>query len=76
MLVFERIYLIEGLKPLDHVGVSKNRGGPPKWMVYTGKPLLQWMIWGGNNPYFWFNTHVATKDPFFLPTLDEETFCG
>ena len=20
------------------VGVSKNRGGPPKWMVYNGKP--------------------------------------
>ena len=20
------------------VGVSKNRGGPPKWMVYKGKP--------------------------------------
>ena len=21
-----------------HMGVSKNRGGPPKWMVYNGKP--------------------------------------
>ena len=21
-----------------HIGVSKNRGGPPKWMVYNGKP--------------------------------------
>ena len=20
------------------MGVSKNRGGPPKWMVYNGKP--------------------------------------
>ena len=22
----------------DYMGVSKNRGGPPKWMVYNGKP--------------------------------------
>ncbi len=22
------------------VGVSKNRGGPPKWMAYNGKTLL------------------------------------
>ena len=21
-----------------YMGVSKNRGGPPKWMVYDGKP--------------------------------------
>ena len=39
-----------------HLGVSKN-GGTPKWMVYNGKPLLKFMIWGENNPYFWFNTH-------------------
>ena len=28
-----------------HVDVSKNRG-TPKWMVYNGKTLLKWMIWG------------------------------
>ena len=33
-----------------NLGVSKNRG-TPKWMVYNGKPLLKWMIWG--YPYFW-----------------------
>ena len=22
----------------DYLGVSKNRGGPPIWMVYKGKP--------------------------------------
>ena len=21
-----------------YIDVSKNRGGPPKWMVYNGKP--------------------------------------
>ena len=26
--------------------VSKNTGGPPKWMVYNGKPMNKWMIWG------------------------------
>ena len=25
--------------------------GTPKWMVYNGKPLLKWMIWGYH--YFW-----------------------
>ena len=37
-------------------GVSKNRG-TPKWMVYNGKPLLKWMIWG----YHYFRKH---PDPF------------
>jgi len=27
------------------MGVSKN-SGTPKWMVYYGKTLLKWMIWG------------------------------
>ena len=35
---------------VKYMGVSKN-GGTPKWMVYKGKPLLKWMIWG--YPYFW-----------------------
>ena len=30
---------------LRYMGVSKNRG-TPKWMVYSGKILLKWMIWG------------------------------
>ena len=30
--------------------LSKNKG-TPKWMVYNGKPLLKWMIWGYH--YFW-----------------------
>ena len=33
--------------------VSKNRGGPPKWMVYNGKTRLKWMIWG----YHYFRKH-------------------
>ena len=32
------------------MGVSKNKG-TPKWMVYNGKTLLKWMIWGDH--YFW-----------------------
>ena len=29
------------------MGVSKNRGKPPKWMVkIMEKPIFQWMIWG------------------------------
>ena len=30
----------DGHGGLIHMGVSKNRGGPPKWMVYNGKPYL------------------------------------
>ena len=28
-------------KNIDIWRVSKNRGGPPKWMVYNGKPYEQ-----------------------------------
>ena len=37
--------------------VSKNRG-TPKWMVYNGKSLLKWMIWG--YPYFWKHPNRAS----------------
>jgi len=33
------------------MGVSKNRGGPPKWMVYNGKPYF-FMDDLGENPLF------------------------
>ena len=34
------------------MGVSKNRGGPPKWMVKVMEnPINPWMIWG-ENPLF------------------------
>ena len=36
------------------MGVSKNRG-TPKWMVYNGKPLLKWIIWG----YHYFRKHPS-----------------
>ena len=29
-----------------YVGVSKNRGGPQKWMVYFMENPIKWMIWG------------------------------
>ena len=42
------------------MGVSKN-GGTPKWMVYNGKPLLKWMIWG----YHYFRKHPDPLKPQF-----------
>ena len=43
-------------RPKGDMGVSKNRGGPPKWMVYNGKPY--WNGWfGGPTPIFG-NTHI------------------
>ena len=29
-----------------HMSVSKNRGGPPKWMCYKGKPYKNWWFRG------------------------------
>ena len=34
------------------MGVSKNRGGPPKWMVYNGKPYEQMDDLGGFPIFF------------------------
>ena len=50
------------------MAVSEN-GGTPKWMVYNGKPLLKWMIWG--YPYF-------RKHPYRLWDLwdDLSFFCA
>ena len=45
-----------------NMGVSKNRGGLPKWMVYNGKPLLKWMMWG-------YNYHYFRKHPYKKATL-------
>ena len=45
------------------MGVSKNRG-TPEWMVYNGKPLLKWMIWG----YPYFRKH---RNGIFFPTISE-----
>ena len=39
-----------------YVGVSKNRG-TPNWMVYNGRTLLTWMIWGGK-PLFSEIPHI------------------
>ena len=42
-----------------HMGVSKN-SGTPKWMVYNGKSLLKWMIWG----YLYFRKHPYQSTGF------------
>ncbi len=45
---------VNGCHEMD---VSKNRGGPPKWMVYfMENPMNKWMIWV-YFPYFWSATH-------------------
>ena len=49
----------QNLRQWDHnMGVSKNGGGPPKWMVYNGKPYEQ-MGWFGGTTIFG-NTHMIT----------------
>ena len=54
--------------PDPHIGVSKNRG-TPKWMVYNGKTLLKWMIWGYHHfrkhPHGTFDFQSLLPNPVF-----------
>ena len=49
------------------MGVSKNRRKNPQdgWFIMEN-PMNKWMIWGGKNPYFWFNTHIT---PVAVPVV-------
>ena len=40
-------------------------GVPPKWMVYNGKPLLKWMIWGYH--YFWKHPYSTLQKTNIAP---------
>jgi len=40
--------------------VSKNRGGPPKWMVKIMENLIKMEDLGGT-PYFWKHPYMRTK---------------
>ena len=45
----------------NQMGVSKNRGGPPKWMVYNGQPYFLMDDLGGK-PTIFGNTQM--ENPF------------
>ena len=50
----------------SHVGVSKNRGGPPKSSILIGFFILNHPFSGEKPPIFWVDTHVIsynTTDP-------------
>ena len=44
--------------------VSKNRGGPPKWMVYNGNPIKMDDL--RVFPYFWLTPKSLEVSIFFL----------
>ena len=46
----------EGFNINHEMGVSKNRGGPPKWMVYNEKPYKNG--WFGGTPFFWKHPYI------------------
>ena len=52
------------------LGVSKNRGGPPKWMVKIMENWLKWMIWG--KPTIFGNIHIFPHNPqqMFPPCIE------
>ena len=55
------------------MGVFKNRGGPPKWMVYNGKPYQNW--WFGYIPLF-LETPKWFKNMSFVLISKEEVDAG
>ena len=59
-----------------HMGVSKNKGGPPKWMVkIMENPMNKWMIWGYH--YFWKHPYPKSSllcSVIFVPS--EEVYQG
>ena len=52
------------------MSVSKNRGAP-KWMVYNGKTLFEWMICGGNPLFSETSIFLKSNQP---TTQSGETF--
>ena len=51
------LMVIGGTTQRSDMAVSKNRGGPPKWMVYfMENPMNKWMICGYHS--FWSATHI------------------
>ena len=47
-----------------NMGVSKNRGGPPKWMVYFMENPIKMDYLGGNTHIFG-NTHMNSRNWIF-----------
>ena len=43
------------------LGVSKNRGGPPKSSILIGFSIINHPFWGVKHPYFWFDTHCSNN---------------
>ena len=50
---------------VSNVGVEPKIGGtvPQNEWSISWKHLLKWMIWGVNNPYFWFNPPCESEAP-------------
>ena len=44
---------------IKNMGVSKNTGKPPKWMVYNGNPYQNGWF-GGKTHYFWKHPNMHT----------------
>ena len=42
----------------QYMGVSENRGGPPKSSILIRLSIIFTIHFGGFSPYFWFNSHM------------------
>ncbi len=58
-------------KKTAQMGVSKNRGGPPKWMVkIMENPMNKWMIWGYMGVPLFLKTALKSDLQVLLYLLD------
>ena len=55
------------------MGVSKNRGGPPKMDGLESKSLLKWMIWGWK-PTIFGNIHIQSALPLLRTSGPRDFF--
>ena len=63
-----KLSTVRGAGPKVYTGISKNRG-TPKWMVYSGKLYLKWMIWGENPLFSETSIHTSKNHFEVLPAL-------
>ena len=54
-----------------YMGVSKNRGGPPKSSILIGCSIINHPFWGGFPPYVWKHPYIAKLKYFSNLDLPE-----
>ena len=57
----------------SHRGVSENNGFSPQIIhLFIGFSIIFTIHFGGNTPYFWFNTHGVSSSSLRLPSSSRQ----